>query len=56
MNKTINISFMTDEALETLRENSDRVSEYIKLNKFDSSWIHELYSGKVYDLKKETNY
>jgi len=53
MNKTINISFMTDEALETLRENSDRVSEYIKLNKFDSSWIHELYSGKVYDLKKE---
>ena len=53
MNRTINISFMTDEALETLRENSDKVSEYIKENKFDSSWIGKIYSGKLYDVKKE---
>lgn len=53
MNKTINISFMTDEALETLRENSDKVSEYIKENKFDASWISKIYSGKLYDIKKE---
>lgn len=53
MNRTINISFMTDEALETLRENSDKVSEYIKENKFDSSWISKIYSGKLYDVKKE---
>lgn len=53
MNRTINISFMTDEALETLRENSDKVSEYIKENKFDSSWISKIYSGKLYDIKKE---
>ena len=53
MNSTINISFMTHEALETLRENSDKVSEYIKENKFDSSWISKIYSAKLYDVKKE---
>lgn len=53
MNKTVNISFMTDDALDTLRENSDRVSECIKENKFDSSWIQKIYNGKVYELKKE---
>jgi hypothetical protein len=53
MNSTIHISFMTDEAIETLRENSDKVSEYIKENKFDSSWIAKIYDGKLFDLKKE---
>lgn len=53
MNKLINISFLTEEALETLRENSDIVSEYIKQNKFDSSWINKIYTGKIYDVKKE---
>ena len=27
--------------------------EYIKENKFDSSWISKIYSGKLYDVKKE---
>jgi len=52
MNRTINISFMIDEVVETLRENSDKVSECIKENKFDSSWISGLYNGKIYDVKK----
>ena len=51
MDRTINISFMTEEALETLRENSDKVSNYIKENKFDSSWISKIYGGKLFYMK-----
>ena len=53
MDRTINIAFMTDDALETLRENSDKVSEYIKENKLDSNWNSTIYNGKLYDVKKE---
>lgn len=53
MNKMINVAFMCDDALATLKENSEKVKEYIDSNKHSSEWIKKLYSGKIYDVKKE---
>ena len=51
MNK-INICFMTDEAIETLRKNSKFATEKIKEKTESSDWIKEIYSGKIYEEKK----
>ena len=51
MNK-INISFMTDEALETLYKNSEEVAEYLKKEKNNSDWLKFIYKGKLFEEKK----
>lgn len=51
MNK-INISFMTEDAVETLRKNAKFVTEKLKQNPENSDWIKEIYSGKLYEEKK----
>jgi hypothetical protein len=51
MNK-INIAFMSDEAVETLRANPSLVTKGLKENPENSDWLKEIYSGKLYDEKK----
>ncbi len=51
MNK-INISFMTDDALETLYKNSDEVTEYLKKEKNNSNWLKLIYKGELFEEKK----
>lgn len=48
----INVCFMTDACLETLRSNSKTVVEYMKNNKVNSSWISKIYPGDIYEVKK----
>ncbi len=52
MNNMINICFMTDEALETLKENALLVTNNLKSFPHDSNWLSSIYSGKLYDEKK----
>lgn len=52
MNNSINICFMTDEALETLKENALLVTNNLKSFPNDSNWLSSIYSGKLYDEKK----
>ncbi len=52
MNNSINVCFMTDEAVETLKENSLLVTNNLKSFTSDSSWLSSIYSGKLYDEKK----
>lgn len=51
MNK-INISYMTDAAVETLARNAKKVSDNLIENSVDSNWLNELYSGDLYEIKK----
>ena len=51
-NKIINISFITDDALNTLYSNPQRVTELIKSNPFDSSGLNELMNKKIFELRK----
>ena len=51
MNK-INISFITDDALETLYKNSDEVAEYLMKEKNDSNWLKLIYQGELFEEKK----
>jgi hypothetical protein len=51
MNK-MNICFMTDDAIETVRENSKKVTQKLKENKYNSEWLKEIYSDKIYEEKK----
>lgn len=53
MNNKINICFMTDEALSTLKANALTANNYLKTNKNDSQWIREIYDGKLYIEKKQ---
>ena len=39
MNNKINIEFMTDEALETLKSNSLTANNYLKTEKNNSEWL-----------------
>jgi len=52
MNNSINICFMTDEAVETLKENALLVTNNLKSFPNDSNWLSSIYSGKLYDEKK----
>ena len=52
MNNNINICFMTDEAVETLKENTLLVTKNLKSFPNDSNWLSSIYSGKLYDEKK----
>lgn len=51
MNK-INIGFITDDALETLRKNSEKVAEYLMKEKENSNWLKMIYKGKIFEEKK----
>ena len=51
MNK-INISFMTEDAVETLRKNAKKVFEKMISNNENSDWLNEIYSGKMFEEKK----
>lgn len=51
MNK-INISFITDEALETLYKNSEEVSEYLMKEKENSNWLKLIYKNNIFEEKK----
>ena len=52
MNKIINVKFLNDELLETLRSNTDKVSDYLINNPVDSSWLSEFYAGEPFVDKK----
>ena len=43
----INISFMTDDALETLYRNSEKVAEYLMKEKENSNWLKLIYKGNL---------
>ena len=51
MNK-INISFITDDALETLYKNSEEVANYLMKEKENSDWLKLVYRGELYEEKK----
>ena len=51
-NKIINISFITDDALNTLYSNPQKVTELIRNNPFDSTWLKELMNKEPFELRK----
>ncbi len=51
MNK-INISFITDDALETLYKNSEEVANYLMKKKENSNWLKLIYKGQIFEEKK----
>lgn len=53
MNNKINIEFMTDEALATLKSNSLTANNYLKTEKNNSEWIKKIYNGKLYEPMKQ---
>ena len=48
----INIAFMTDEAVEILRNNKSKVVEYMKNNREDSNWLKEICGENIFEIKK----
>lgn len=52
MNNSINVCFMTTEALETLKENALVVTKNLKAFPNDSNWLSTIYTGKLYEEKK----
>lgn len=52
MSKLINIKFMTDGAINTLKENTKTVTKNLKAFPNDSSWLSSIYSGALYEEKK----
>lgn len=48
----INICFMTDEAIETLKENALIVTQNLKAFPNNSNWLSSIYNGKLYEEKK----
>ena len=52
MNNNINIYFMTDEALETIKENALLVTNNLKSFSNNSNWLSSIYEGKLYEEKK----
>lgn len=51
MNK-IYISFIKDEALETLYKNSEEVAEKLMKNKNNTDWLKDIYRGEWFEEKK----
>lgn len=51
MNK-INISFITEDALETLYKNSNEVAEYLMKEKNNADWLKLIYNGELFEEKK----
>ena len=51
-NKIINISFITDDSLNTLYSNPQKATDLIRNNPFDSSWLKELMNKEPFELRK----
>lgn len=54
MEKIINISFITDDALGTLYSNAPIVTENIRNNNYSSNWLNDMISNKIFELRKAT--
>lgn len=52
MNNMINISFMTDDAINTLKSNTKTANNHIRNWKDSSDWVNTIYSGNLYEEKK----
>jgi len=52
MNNMINICFMTEDAINTLKANSKTANNYIKDWKESSEWLNTIYSGNLFEEKK----
>lgn len=52
MSNMINISFMTDDAINTLKSNAKTANNYIKDWKESSDWLSIMYSGNLFEEKK----
>lgn len=52
MNNMINISFMTEDAINTLKANSKTANNYIRNWKDSSEWLNAIYSGNLFEEKK----
>jgi predicted GNAT superfamily acetyltransferase len=51
MSNKIKVQFMTDEAIETIRNNSVTVFNKLKENSLDSSWLKDIYSENPFKEK-----
>ena len=52
MSNYINISFMTEDAINTLKANSKSANGFLKEWKESSDWLINIYSGKLFEEKK----
>jgi hypothetical protein len=52
MDRQIYISYMTDQAIDTLNSNQSMITEKIKNNIHDSNWINDMVSGNIYEERK----
>lgn len=52
MNNMINVSFMCENAIDTLKSNTKKANDYIKTWKESSDWLSEMYSGQLFEEKK----
>lgn len=52
MSNMINISFMCEDAIDTLKSNTKKANNYIKNWKESSDWLSEIYSGQLFEEKK----
>jgi len=48
----IYIKFMSDDALETMKINLNKVSKYMEDNPVKNNWISNIYSGTIFEEKK----
>lgn len=53
MNNIINIKFMREDVIETLKANSLTANNYLKTEKNSAEWIKKIYSGELYEEKKQ---
>ena len=53
MNNKINIKFMKEDVIETLKANTLTANNYIKTEKNNSEWLKNIYSGELYEEKKQ---
>ncbi len=49
---SIRVMFMKEEAIETLLSNSKKVTEFMKTNPQNSSFLKEIYKGELYEPKR----
>ena len=52
MNNCINISFMTEDAINTLKSNSKTANNYLKEWKDSNAWLSNIYPGNLFEEKK----
>ena len=52
MNNMINIKFMTDEALNTLKSNTTKANNFLKEYPEEPTWLSQIYEGQLFVEKK----